>query len=79
MTHIFFFIIFAKILIHKIMDAEALKIILDLQKKVVAYQRAMDDLILISMGENIAQINYCVGEPLQSSVKILSDALRTKQ
>lgn len=61
------------------MDADALKIILDLQKKVVAYQRAMEDLILISSGSNIPYINYDVGEPLQTSVKILSEILRTKQ
>jgi hypothetical protein len=61
------------------MDAEALKIILSLQEKVIAYQRALDDLTLIAVGKNIADINYGVGEPLQTSVTFLREKLHTKQ
>jgi hypothetical protein len=61
------------------MDAESLKIILNLQKQVLSYQRAIDDLLLISCGENISHVNYGIGEPLQSSVRILREKLQTKQ
>ncbi len=61
------------------MDAEALKMILDLQHKVTMYKRALSDLVIISGGTNLPDINYHLECDDQSSISIIADSLRSKQ